>query len=455
MDNQNSPYVTLPITSLQAEAAALLVRERGGVAWWRVGEGKTRIVLAAFIEYVRQLNDVTSHLLVFARPEAFYDWQYEAEVMGCQERVELMSYAALSMQSRDAVIKDTIYRARISMVAADELYLFKNPASLRTEALNRIAQVKPTIGISGSIMTAKRLEDIYGQAFAINKHRRIAPTLTKFREEFLTGINEHGTVKHYPKRGSKAAIMERCTSFAHVHMPKKGNRQRIESLVHVDVTSQQREYFDELQDTLAINDVHLELSNAASLLVKIQQVANGWIKNNDGEITAVASNKVAACIAKCEELIAAGERVVVWCAFRHDLELLRSATIGKFNCLLMQGGERFDIDAWKTGDFPVVFATMASGSSINHFAQVQYGIYFSLSQKWLDLQQSSARHDRKSSLHDQIFYYYLLVRGSMDENILRGVRQAGSAESAILKLATALQAWLRGSEKGSGDNTEL
>ena len=437
----------LPISPLQREAATLIAENNGGIAWWRVGQGKTRIAMAAFILF--PFKSVTSQFVVFARPEAFDDWRNDAEVMGIADRLVLKSYAMLSQQSAPATVADFSRLGNdIGMVCFDELYLFKNPKSIRSQMAHKIARVKPCIGLSGSIMTAQRLEDVYGQAWAVNKHARISPSLTRFREEYLIGINEFGGTRWTPKRGAVASLMSACSSFAHVYMPKHSERAIRESIVHVDVTSQQEAMFKELQDTLSLSEQNIELTSAASLIVKVQQVSDGWVQGHapdeiDSYITPVTSNKPKTCIAKCEELVAAGERVLVYCAFRYDVEMLCSMSIGKFNYQSMLGGEKFDIERWKKGG-QVCFATEAMGSSVNHFAQVKYAIYFSLSQKWLDMQQSMGRIDRKNSEHDECHYLFMCTKGSMDENVLRRVRHAGSSEKGMLGLAHDMREWLNG-----------
>ena len=169
MDNQLVETLELPLNDLQRQAAHLFSEERGGIAWWRVGQGKTRIAIATFLFY--PLKNVTSHFVVFARPESFDDWRNEATVMGLEpERLIIRSYAQLQAQGAEATVRDICSDGRVAMVCFDELYLFKNPKARRSEMAHNIAKVKPCIGLSGSIMTARRLEDVYGQAWAINKH---------------------------------------------------------------------------------------------------------------------------------------------------------------------------------------------------------------------------------------------------------------------------------------------
>lgn len=430
-------------SDLQLDAVRILLRERGGVAWWRAGEGKTRIALLAFLCW--PLQSETSQLCVFARPEVFFDWQNEARKIGMDPtRLQMRSFAKLQRQGWEREAEDVMRDGRIGMVCFDELYLYKNPRAQRSEAAAKIATRKPCIGLSGSIMTARDITDIYGQAKSVGKGKRIADSLTNFRSVYMTGINEHGTTKHYPTKGAYHALMSICTGFCHVWMPKQSERTIHESNILVDETSHQRELFEEMRETMTLQDYGLEINNAMAYMVKLQQISDGFVVDGDKRPNPISSHKVAATIAKIEELLAEGGKVIVWCAFRYDVEMLRLAGAGKFNALTMMGGEPFDLPKWQTGKWPVVFATEASGSGVNHFKDVPYAIYFSMSSKWLDFQQSRARTDRKDSAHDTCYYYHVHVRNTLDENILRRVRQAGSSESAMLRLAADMQAWLKG-----------
>ena len=261
-----------------------------------------------------------------------------------------------------------------------------------------------------------------------------------------------------PQRGSYQRLMEACSSFAHVYMPKKSDRIIKESVLKVDVTSQQEVYFKDLQDTLSLPELGIELTSAASLIIKVQQVADGWVKGHDDDmephITPVTSNKPKRCLALVEELIDADEKVVVWCAFRYDVAMLAAmAAERSIPHVTMVGGEPFDTNRWQKPGVKVCFATEAMGSSVNHFAQVSHAIYFSLSQKWLDMQQSMGRTDRKSSEHDTCHYHFLVVTGSMDENILRRVRHAGGAEKGMLGLAHDMRQWLNGNVTSQSNGT--
>jgi hypothetical protein len=108
----------------------------------------------------------------------------------------------------------------------------------------------------------------------------------------------------------------------------------------------------------------------------------------------------------------------------------------------MLGGQDFDLERWRSGSVSVCLATEASGSSVNHFDQTAYAIYFSANYKWLDMQQSRGRTDRKSSRHSDVFYKYLQVEGSMDSHVYRSALASGEREARLI-MQSGLKDWLK------------
>jgi hypothetical protein len=231
--------------------------------------------------------------------------------------------------------------------------------------------------------------------------------------------------------------MEKMASFTSVWMPKKGERERVESILKVRPTEEQLAYLKELKETMAIEG-KFELSNALSIVQKGQQISNGWLKGEDGGVEYFPSNKVDRCVALIQELLASDQKqVVVWCAYRQDIARLRTALDEEGGgttdrIATMQSGETFDAEGWTKGKYAICLATEASGSSVNHFAQVPNAIYFSQDFKWLNMQQSQGRTDRASSEHPICFYTFLHTEKTPDSRVYYTVKGAAASERSFI-----------------------
>lgn len=442
----------LPSLHPAQERARVRFSEGGGrgIAWHKVGEGKTRIALTTFATLQKSEGwDEPCILVVVTRRKAFRTWEdeirecgYDWEVTqlgnvmaGDEATVWLVSEAKLHTEW-ESIVNNPYVR----MVAIDELYLFKSPDSKKNKAARKLGKRYPVVGLSGSIMTAGKLEDVYGQLLAVGLNKVVSPTFTAFRDEYLMSFNDFGVPTWCAKKGAYSKIMQKLQPYIDIHMPTGSERKIHESVVNVDPSPEQRKYFKSLKDLYEAEDFGVETDCAAAAVIKLQQVSNGWIKGNDGVIHEFASPKVERLQVLLEELIAANERCIVWCAFQHDVEML--SRLLPFATLQMSGAHKFDDSAWKTGDAKVVLATEGSGSSINDFAQVKYAIYFSQTFKWLDLQQSMGRTDRKSSEHDECFYYFLHTDKSVDRHVYDTVKNSQGLEQALFNKGELLQ-WLK------------
>ena len=444
------------LSARQREAYNLITdtHNLGGIAFWKVGTGKTRIAIASGIALLQECSMHARMIAVVCRREAFYDWR--AELVTLQIRAEtpeiedlakaeeifnidsfvLVSDGLLRIPKTIATLQQLIDRQYLGVILVDEGYLFCNPKSQRSKGLAKITSQIPTVHVSGSIMPSRDLTQIYGQAIAANKHKRITPTLTKFRQEYQIGIQGH-YYAYYPKPGAYKKLMEKMAPFTHLYMPKKADRERVESIIKVLPNEHQLDLLKELKETMAVDGM-FELKNAVNIILRGQQISNGWLKSDEGFVRYFESTKVARTIALTEEILAVPDaRVVIWCAYREDIKRLKyefelKTDIKLDQIVSLQSGEKFDVDGWYQGKYKICLATEASGSSINHFAQVPYGIYFSQDFKWLNLQQSQGRHDRESSKHPVCFYTFLHTNKTPDAQVFYTVKGSASSEKSFI-----------------------
>lgn len=454
-----------PLHEAQIRAATKFISNGGrGIAWHMVGEGKTRIALTVFatLQFLREW-DAPCICVVVCRKKSFHTWRAEIEDCGLGYFVhewapdkegfydDQVPTIWLVSSEQVSKISTNIF---IRQIIVDELYMYKNPKAIRSMAVQKLASRYPTVGLSGSIMTAGNLEDVWGQAAAIGVQNTLCRTFTDFRTEYLISFNTGGFPIRSPRRGANKKIMDLLEPYIDVHFPEKRDRKIHHSIVKVPATEQQKDYWRQLKDTWEIDDV--EFNNAAAISIKSQQISNGFVKlkervgwNPDNTpifrdvIKRIPSNKPSALVCLVEEIVSVGEKCVVWCAFKEDIEILaEELATAEIATLQMTGEHALDVARWNTGAYPCVLATQASGSSINDFAQIPYGIYYSQNYKWMDMQQSQGRHDRKSSKQTDNYFYFIHTQESLDKQIYDTVRVSKGLEQAIIDKGH-LATWLK------------
>lgn len=439
----------------QREAYDKIVGENGGIVWMNVGDGKTRVALMAAMEIA--CSGDYPVIVIIARRAAFYDWQQEIATLQLDvEVIESENLANQAFTDRKTIVlvsdgklaqditQDLMWRLKpaTGCYVVDELWLFKNPKAQKSIALHQFTKNTPTIGISGTVMTARDVVDIYGQVSAVGRANTLAPTLTKFRGQYQMGI-QGKFFSWYPKKGAYQEIMEKIEPFTYLYMPDLKRVETKTSIIKVQPTQQQLDYIKELKETAAIEG-KFELTNMANIITKAQQISNGWIKREDGFFEAIFSTKIVRLLALLDELMQTPYKMVVWCAFRNDITRITEAINEAFGHRIatLQSGEPFDVELWKRKDCRICLATEASGSSINHFAQVPYAIYFSQDFKWQSLQQSQGRHTRRSSKHTTAYNIFLHTEKSLDSKIYYTVRSSQRGEKSFIQKMDAIQ-WIK------------
>jgi hypothetical protein len=432
--------VELSLSAKQREAVAHLARARTkrAIAWWRVGEGKTRIALAwaAAIFPGR-----APRVLIICSPGAIRTWKDEITLLGAAVEATFLSYGALSNGKAENRAVD--FEALDALII-DELWMYKSARSKRSQRVAELSRALPTIGLSGSMITARNIEDLWGQAKAVGLAETIARNLTAFRREFtIESINSlYGNlrfIERQPKPGAVEAISGRLAENIHVHFPKE-TRETRDIFCDVEPSREQvtirralaREYYFAHENPDDQHGFTVEVKSAAALLVKLQQVSDGSVKNQDGASLLVDSPKSKKFREIVCELLDGGERVLVWVAFKRSLELLRGILPGPV--ALLSAEHPFDAKAWSSGAARICIATVGSGASLNDFAGVRYAIFYSSPFSHLQNQQARGRTLRMSSDSQGRVYYHLCTEGFPDRRVLDTIAASRSAEDEAIEI---------------------
>lgn len=434
----------------QQAAVDKIVQSRGGLVWWKVGEGKTRIGLLAFAKIQTAFAwELPSICLIICRRKAYRDWR--EEIKRCfgeanniyEDQIPVLppSTAPVFLLVSAALIHKFEGRRDIRFMILDESWMYANHKSIRSKAVCKLAKFRMTVGLSGTVMKNQDTFEMYAQLMAVNKHKILSKSPTSFRTEYQICESSMGFPSFRPKPHSYGKILKTIDEVTSIHFPTNANRTIHEQYHNVEPTNQQLKIFKELKELFEISDFGLEYNSTLATISKAQQVANGYVISSTGQIFPVSSNKAEKLRDECEDILASGrEKIIVWCAFRHDVEMLK--TYLPFASLQMLGGQEFDVDRWRSSDIRVCLATEASGSSVNHFSDTAYAIYFSSNFKWLDMQQSRGRTDRKSSSHSTCFYKYLQVLESLDSSIYKIALESGERERRLIA-HTEIEKWLK------------
>lgn len=328
-------------------------------------------------------------------------------------------------------------------VVFDESSKFKNQASARFKAIQRVLPfIKRKILLTGT-PAPNNLIDIWAQIYLLDKGKRLGDGITKFREAYFNrAFNGHG----YEIR-SKAdeetifkAISDICISMAakdYIDMPE-----RVDNIIKIKLNAAHQKMYDAFEEEQILNiaDEEITAINAAALTNKLLQFANGAVYNN---LSVDENGKLAAReykvvhdekLDKLEELIdaAQGKPVLVFYSYKHDLIRIKKRFPGARELKTSQ-----DQKDWNAGKIEILIAHPASaGHGLNLQAGGNIIVWFGLPWSLELYQQANARLYRQGQLHTVIIHH-LIIKGTMDEQVLKVLAGKATLQNALMAYVKA------------------
>lgn len=317
------------------------------------------------------------------------------------------------------------------MVVIDELSSFKNPQSKRFRALRKVILKSPrVVGLTGT-PSPNSLMDLWAQVYLLDRGERLGKTLGAYREKYFRPGARNGYVvyKWELRKGAQKEIEEKlsdlCVSMSakdYLTLPK-----RIDNTIPVRLTAKEMAAYQtmEREQLLQVSDSEAVVAlNAAAVMTKLLQIANGRAYTAEGAVVDIHQRKLEAL----QEIIEDTDSpVLVFYSFQHDLDAIKQAVP---DARQLEGPE--DIRAWNAGEVRVLLAHPASvGYGLNlqdgGHTIVWYGLTWSLEL----YQQANARLYRQGQ-EKPVIIHHLIAEGTVDEQVMEALRHKDMSQTALL-----------------------
>lgn len=412
-----------------------------------MGLGKTVITLTAIDVLINELFEVDRVLVIAPKRVAEDTWTREhakwdhlrhlrvSKVLGSpeQRRRALAVDADIYVIGRDNVVW-LVEQCRqdwpFGMVVIDELSSFKNPQAKRFRALKKvIPKASRVVGLTGT-PSANGLMDLWAEIYLLDRGERLGHTLGAYREKYFRPGARNGYVvfKWEPLRGSRekieAAISDICISMSaddYLTLPK-----RIDNLIPVKLSPQEMKQYKtmEAEQLLHIDDEDVVALNAAAVMTKLLQIANGSVYSHEGNVVRLHDAKLEALL---EIIDTTDSPVLIFYSYKHDLAAIKAAIPG---ARTLDGPE--DIAEWNAGRVQVLLAHPASvGYGLNlqegGHVIVWYGLTWSLEL----YQQANARLYRQGQ-GKPVIIHHLIAEGTVDEQVMRALQEKDMSQAALM-----------------------
>lgn len=303
-------------------------------------------------------------------------------------------------------------RLDFDMVVLDELSSFKNHQSKRFRAMKAMRpRVKRIVGLTGT-PSGNGLMDLWAEFRLLDMGERLGRYISQYRNLYFKPDKRNGMVvfSYKPLPGAEEAIYHQ---IADITVSMKANDylempELVSVTKEVTLSEKEKKRYDELKKSLVLDlpDGEVTAANAASLTMKLSQMANGAIYTDDKNVVGIHDRKLDAL----EDLVesANGRPVLVAYWFKHDKDRIQKRMQAR------ELKEPQDFADWNAGKIPVALIHPVSAG---HGLNLQQGgsilIWFGLTWSLELYQQTNARLWRQGQKSRTVIVQHIVARDTM------------------------------------------
>lgn len=421
-----------------------------------MGMGKTISTLTAINDLIRNRFE-TRRVLVIAPVRVARDtWPEEINKWDHLKGLRVSTITGTKAQREAAVHTDadiyTIGRENIpwlvnhhagrwpyDMVIIDELSSFKNPQAKRFKALKKVRpKIHRIVGLTGT-PAPNSLLDIWAPFRLIDNGQRLGKYITHYRDQYFTPGRRNGAVVYNwnLRPGADQAIYDNIADIT-VSM-RTTDYLQLPAATHQHITVQlptkARKHIDTLKRDLVLDldDDTIDAANAATLSLKLQQLAGGAIYNEAGDdYITIHDEKIQALTELVDQ--AQGNTMLVCFWFKHERDRILDAIPGARVLDTQQ-----DFHDWNNGDIPVALIHPASaGHGLNLQAGGHIMVWYTTPWSLELYEQANARLHRQGQT-EPVSIIHIDTADSIDQTVHQALTHKDTTQQALI---TAVKAQL-------------
>ena len=397
-----------------------------------MGLGKTVQVLAA-IMYLKENNLLTGQVLIIAPTTLIANWQIEIE------KFTNLTYGIYHADERKMDAKSDIVLTSYGMVRSDEAKFkrrswflcvvdeaqnIKNPKTKQTRAVKSL-KADHRIALTGTPIENRLLD--YWSIFDFTNHGYLS-NISKFKKEYVLPVtkNPKSRVLDNLKTITKPFIMRRLKTDTSIidDLPDK-----IVNDIYCSLTKKQSEIYDELVKT-GLSELKGEegikrKGNILKLITSLKQVCNHPVQYlKKGEADVKDSAKLELLLEITENILDAGEKVIIFTQYVEMGEIIREVCLKKFNreILFLHGSlnrktrEKIINSFQNESSYPILIATLKTGGVGLNLTSAQNVIHYDL---WWNPAVENQATDRTYRIgqSNDVMVYRFITKGTLEENI--------------------------------------
>jgi len=318
----------------------------------------------------------------------------------------------------------------------DEIGKLKNPKSPRyKEVRKHTAKAKIVWGLNGT-PAPEGFEDLFAQVQIVDGGKLWGKSFYTWRQTYFAPADYHG-YKWRLQYGAKEKLLSDLNSVA-VRVDEADlayQRTMQHAPIKVIMPGKARYLYQEMEKEMAlvVNATDITAFSAAAASMKLRQLTQGFVYDEDGKAHIVHEEKQHALADLIDEMN--GEPLLVAYEFSEDLEAIRR--VWKNVPYLGQGVSSAKaqdyVNRWNRRELPVLaLHPFSAGHGLNLQKGGSHICWYALPWPLESYIQTNGRIDRQGQTR-ACFGHHIVVADSMDERVSAALRDKDVDQEAIIK----------------------
>lgn len=433
----------------QRKTAGMLSVHRRGYVLSEMGVGKTRATLYA-LDYLMRMGKLNKVLVVAPLSTLVSVWENEifeifphlqATVLygSKSKRVQLLGVSSdIYIINHDGVKvlqQELVRRPDIDCVVVDELAVYRNSKSARWKAISPLVKrARYSWGLTGA-PTPNAPTDAYGQVKLLTPEN-VSFSFKGFQQETMRQITQFKWLPRPDANDVVKKVMQPSIRFTRdecFDLPPVTFSNR-----SVEMDPRAAAAYKKMMQDLAIQVANEEIkaANEGVKLSKLLQISSGFVYDADGKAHYVGGvNRIRTVF---EIIEGTEDKVIVFAAFRFQVELLYKALGKRYSCAMIHGGtpkgQRDEAFAgFQKGISPRILvahpATMAHGLTLTAASTI---LWFSPVTSLEIYEQANARITRPGQTkHAHVIH---IVGSPIEKRVYDRLQTKSKMQGALLEL---------------------
>lgn len=378
-----------------------------------------------------------------------YDY-VEPGTEGAETFLDAMAIKIRDKKGGRYTFKNKIIAWQPQLVVLDESHRIKNPSAAKSRVIHSLYKAPFRVIMTGTVVTKKkRIYDVYSQWMFLNRRRFVdlagTPlTFKEFKEAFSVITRRNGypqwlrnknedTLHTLMHKDAYSVLREDCFDMPPV----------TEQIIPVHLDESLDAYSDMAEDMVARIQTG-EITEASIALVqglRLRQLSGGIARTSPskeypkGRVVVIGSEKLEVLESRLEDLMEAGEHVIIGASFRPDIQRIQKmCNKHKWNNWAVYGGvKRAERDAAvrdfeACNDGAIFIANPAAASEGIDLRSAAIMIWYSLTPSWVHYRQFLDRN----ALHSGPRFIEYLIASGADQLLYTTLQEDGDVGKAMI-----------------------